>query len=235
MARRWHTLWVLACLLLPAAAQAERTPFQIRCEDSIAKTITVLSAQQNGYKIDTHLSYRALTVMKGVAPANTYVAGLTRTEARIAIDLGGPLLQDSVSGYECVAPKINVKLYYSPVVIYIAREIPAGSCAYQEVLTHEMRHMKTYMDSLPRVEAVVRAALAQRFENKPLYAPSGTAMSALEHEVDSGWMPYIKAEMAKVEVQQAAIDSPAEYARLGKVCGGQLQTILGRTQPVRPP
>jgi hypothetical protein len=39
-------------------------------------------------------------------------------------------------------------------------------------------------------------------------------------------MPYIKREMAKVEVLQAAIDTPQEYARLGKVCGGEVQSLL---------
>lgn len=223
----------LACLLACGPSQAQRTPFQIRCEDTISKTVSVLSARQNGYSVDTHLPYRALTAMKGVASANSYVLGLTRTESRVTIGLGGPILQDPVSGYECVAPRIDVKLYYVPVVIYVGSEFPAGTCAYQEILSHELRHMRTYMEHLPKVEKQVREALARRFEAKPLYAPSGTAMSALEHEVDSGWMPYIKAEMAKVEALQAAIDAPEEYARLGKACNGEIQAVLNRARRPR--
>ncbi|MDC8756081.1 hypothetical protein [Janthinobacterium fluminis] len=224
----------LACGLLGAgAALAQRTPFQIRCEDDISKTVSVLTAQQNGYSIDTHLSYRSLTAMKGGARANTYVLGLTKTESRVAIGLDGPMLQDPASGYECVAPHITVKLYYAPIVIYIGREFEAGSCAYNEILAHELHHMKTYLDHLPKVEVVVRAALAARFEAKPLYAPRGTAKDALAREIDSGWMPYIKAEMAKVEVLQAAIDSPQEYARLGKACDGAIQGILQGKQKAR--
>jgi hypothetical protein len=218
---------LLACGLLAAGgALAQRTPFQIRCEDSISKTLSVLTAQQNGYSIDTHLSYRSLTAMKGGARANTYVLGLTKTESRVAIGLDGPMLQDPVSGYECVAPHITVKLYYAPIVIYVGKEFEQGSCAYDEILAHELRHMKTYLDHLPRAEAAVRAALARRFEARPLYAPRGTARNALAREVDSGWMPYIKAEMARVEVLQAAIDSAEEYARLGRACKGEIQSIL---------
>lgn len=225
-------LLVAAGLLACAASHAaERTPFQIRCEDTISKTVSVLSAKKNGYTIDTHLSARALTVMKDVAPPNTFVAGLTKTESQVEIGLGGPILQDAASGYECIAPQIDVELYYVPVVIYIARELPVDSCAYKEVLTHEMRHLKTYVDHLPKVEKVVREALVKRFGDKPLYAPSGTAMSALEHEFDSGWMPYIKGELAKVEVEQAAIDTPEEYGRLGKVCGGEVANLLGKLRP----
>lgn len=212
---------------------AARTPFQIRCEDTISKTVSVLSAQQNGYSVDNRLSYRALTVMKGAAAPNTYVLGLTRTESRVAIGLDGPMLQDPGSGYECVAPQISVKLTYSPIVIYVGSEFAPGSCGYKEILAHEFRHMQAYMDHLPKVELQVRTALARRFEDKPLYAPSGTARSALAREIDSGWLPYIKAEMAKVEIVQNVIDAPAEYARLGKTCNGEIQGILNKGRAKR--
>jgi hypothetical protein len=223
-------LLVLACGTLGAhmAQAAARTPFQIRCEDSISKTVSVLSAQQNGYSINNQLPYRALTVMKGVAAANTHVLGLTRTESKVSINLGGPVLQDPVSGYECIAPKVEVKLYYAPVVVYVGNEFAPGSCGYQEILTHELRHLRAYMDHLPKAEKIVRDAFARRFEAKPLYAPSGTAMSALSHEIDGSWMPFIKNEMARVETVQAAIDSAQEYARLGKACNGEIQAVLQR-------
>jgi hypothetical protein len=220
-------------LLAGSAAAAARTPFQIRCEDDISKTVSVLTSQQNGYAIDTHLSYHDLTAMKGAARANSYVLGMTKTESRMTIGLGGQILQDAVSGYECIAPRISVTLFYAPIVVYVGREFVPGSCAYDEILAHELRHMHTYQQHLPKVETVVREALARRFEARPLYAPSGTARSALEHEINTGWMPYIKSEMGKVEALQALIDSPQEYARLAKACGGEVQTILKNNRPGR--
>ncbi|AVR97742.1 hypothetical protein C9I28_20470 [Pseudoduganella armeniaca] len=225
----------LAAMLALAAggASAARTPFQVRCEDTISKTISVLSSKQNGYTINTQLSYKMLTAMKGVASRNQFVLGLTRTESRVQVGLAGQMLQDPASGYECVAPQIKVQLTYEPVKIYVGSEFPAGTCGYQEILAHEMRHMQAYMAHLPKVEKTVTAALAKRFEGKPLYAPAGTARSALAFEIDSGWLPYIKAEMAKVEAVQAQIDSPAEYARLSRACGGEIQKILIKTRALR--
>ena len=213
-------------LLLPSGAWAARTAFQVRCEDDMGKTVTMLTAQQSGYTIDSDLSYRALTRMRGENRPNTYVLGLTRTESRVEIALAGPLLQDAASGYECVAPQISVKLFYVPVVIYIGSEFPPGGCPYQAILKHELRHLKAYMDHLPKVETLARAALARRFEAKPLYAPAGTARLALEHEINTGWLPYIKAEMGKVELQQAVIDSPEEYGRLANSCNGEIKNII---------
>jgi hypothetical protein len=216
---------VLLCWALSASAQP-RSAFQARCEDSIGETLSVLTGVQNGFRIDNSVGYRSLTVMKGRARPGQYVLGLTRTESRVSINVGGRLLSDRASGYECIAPHIEVRLTYPPIVVYVSREFRPGSCAYEEVLAHEMRHLNTYLDYLPRVEAKVRAALAQRFESKPLYARTGQAQALLQREVDRGWMPYIKNEMAKVEALQAAIDSPQEYARLGKVCGGEVQLLL---------
>ncbi|MEW6763324.1 MAG: hypothetical protein AB1437_21095 [Pseudomonadota bacterium] len=216
---------VLLCWALAASAQP-RSAFQARCEDTIGETLSVLTGVQNGFRIDNSVGYRSLTVMKGRARPGQYVLGLTRTESRVSINVGGRLLSDPASGYECIAPHIEVRLTYPPIVVYVSREFRPGSCAYEEVLAHEMRHLNTYLDYLPKVEAKVRAALAQRFERKPLYARTGQAQALLQREVDRGWMPYIKSEMAKVEALQAAIDSPQEYARLGKVCGGEVQLLL---------
>jgi hypothetical protein len=223
---------VLALLCVSGAASA-RTPFQARCEDTLGQTVSVLSSRQNGYRVDNTLSYRSLTVMKGQAPAASYVLGLTRTESRVSIGVGGSVLQDPPSGYECVAPRIEVSLYYLPIVVYVGREFVPGSCAYREILAHEMRHLNAYLDYLPKVETRVRAALAKRFEARPLYARAGQSRTLLQQEIDGGWMPYIKSEMGKVELLQGAIDTPQEYARLGKVCQGEVKSVIGSAQRTR--
>jgi hypothetical protein len=224
----------LALLLLLATSGASaRTAFQAQCEDTIGKTEPVLASRENGYRIDNTLSHRALTVMKGVARPGTYVLGLTRTESRVAISVHGSTLSDPQTGYECVAPRIEVSLFYVPIVIYVGREFAPGSCAYQEILAHEMRHLKAYLDYLPKVESRVRAALAQRFGATPLYAAGGQVRTLLQREIDREWMPYIKSEMGKVELLQAAIDSPREYARLGKVCQGEVQSLIGSAKRTR--
>jgi len=221
---------LLALLLLSSMAAAgvaeARTPFQVRCEDTISKTVSVLSSQQNGYRIDTSRSWHTLSQMKQ-GQRGSAVLGLTRTESRVTIAVGGAMLTDKLSGYECVAPRIQVDVHYLPIIVYIGSEIPADSCTYREVLAHELRHVKAYQDHLPKVETRVRAALARRFGNKPLYAPGGQARALLQREIDTAWMPYIKAEMAQVEILQQRIDSPAEYARLGKVCQGEVQSLIG--------
>lgn len=223
------SVWAIAGLLAVGGAQAaERTPFQIRCEDSISKTVSVLSSQQNGYTINNQLPYRALTAKAGNMDNRMQTLGLTVTKGLYKVKLGGPVLQDAVSGYECIAPKVDVTLNYSPVLIYVGNEFAPGTCAYQEILEHEQRHLKAYMDNLARVEKVVSEALNKRFAGQPMYAPSGTAMSALEHEINGSWFPFIRDEFEKGKIEQARIDSPEEYARLGKACNGEIADIMSR-------
>lgn len=223
---------VAACALAqPALAQSpaqgqSRTPFQARCEDTLGETVSILSSRQDGYRVDNTRSYFDLTRLKGGVRRGSAVLGLTHTDARVSIKVGGRMVTDPGSGYECVAPRIEVNLIYAPIVIYVSREFPPGSCSYREVLAHEMRHLETYQAFFPQAEARVRARLAARFAGKPLYAPIGQARSLLQREIDRSWMPYIKGEMARVEVLQAAIDTPQEYARLGKVCAGEVQSLL---------
>ncbi len=219
--------WALALaslfVLAPASA---RTPFQAKCEDTIGQAVSVFTLRQNGYRVDHSYSFHGLTRLKGKRAPGTYVLGLTRAESQVTIAATGRMLSDPATGYECVAPRLEVNLTYLPIIVYVGREFAPGTCAYKEILAHEMRHLNTYMDFLPRAEKVVRAALEKRFAGKPLYAPVGQARNLLQREIDTGWMNYIKNEMAKVEALQAAIDTPQEYARLGKVCAGEVQSLI---------
>jgi hypothetical protein len=171
--------------------------------------------------------------MKRPGVPGGFVLGLTRTESRVAIQIDGTMLASSDGALECVMPRVAVTLYYLPIVVYVSREFAPDSCAYDEILAHEMRHLKSYLDYLPKVEVRVRDRLAGRFAGKPLYARAGESRMLLQREIDRNWMPYIKAEMGRVERLQAAIDSPREYARLSKVCQGEVQSLIGSTRRSR--
>jgi hypothetical protein len=227
----WLALAMLLLQLFASGAQAataQRTPFQIRCEDTISKSVSVLKAQQDGHTINNQLPYRALTARTGSSNRNMETLGLTVLQGLHKAAVGGPILQDPASGYECIAPKVDIQLYYSPVRIYVGSEFAPGTCAYKEILEHEMRHLKAHMDNLARVQKVVGDALNKRFAGQPMYAPSGTALSALQHEVGSNWFNFIRDEFDKGKLEQDKIDSPAEYARLSKACNGEIAAILAK-------
>lgn len=220
-------------LVLAAPGACARTDFQARCEDAAADSVASFSSRDSGWRIDNSLSYRTLTRMKRPRVTYGYVLGLTRTESHVTIKVDGSIFDDPVSGAECVIPRIDVTLYYQPIVVYIGREFQPDTCAYKEILAHEMRHLKSYLDYLPIVEDRVRDRLSDRYRGRPLYARAGQASRLLQREIDTNWLPYIRGEMARVEHMQAAIDSPQEYARLSKVCQGEVQSLIGSTRHSR--
>jgi hypothetical protein len=220
-------------LLAASGLASARTTFEASCEDAARDAGATFSTRASGWRIDNTVSYRDLTRMKRPGVRNGFVLGLTRTESRVAIQVDGTLLASPDGRAECVMPRIAVALYYQPIVVYVGREFEPESCAYREILAHEMRHLKSYLDYLPIVEERVRARLGGRFAGKPLYARTGESRMLLQREIDRNWMPYIKGEMGYVEKLQVAIDSPQEYARLSKVCQGEVQSLIGSTRRPR--
>jgi hypothetical protein len=226
-------------LLMPADEAAARTPFQARCEarqlgldtDRRPAGVTIES-HDDGYRVDNSLSWRSLTRIKR-GRAGDVVLGLTRAESRVAISLEGLIVSDPDTGEECMLPQIGVSLSYPQIVIYVGSEFAPDSCAYREILAHEMRHLKAYIDYLPKVESRVRETLGRRFDARPVYAPGGQSLTRVQAELDGRWMPFIKREMGKAKALQAGIDSPGEYARLSKVCQGAVQSLIGSTRHTR--
>jgi hypothetical protein len=221
------------CLLASSSLVSARTPFEAGCTAAARESATTFSTRESSWRVDNTLSYRNLTRMKRPGVRNGYVLGLTRATSRVAIQVDGTLLASPDGARECVMPRIAVTLYYQPIVVYVSREFEPDSCAYRQILAHEMRHLKSYLDYLPKVEERVRDKLGGRFAGKPVYARAGESRVLLQRDIDRYWMPYIKAEMGRAESLQAAIDSPREYARLSKVCQGEVQSLIGSTRRSR--
>ena len=223
-------------ILFAAADAAARTPFEARCEarqlgldSEVRRPGVSVEAHDSGYRVDSSLSYRHLTRIKPERVGD-YVLGLTRAESRVAVSVEGAIVSDPDTGEECLLPQVGVSLSYLPIVIYVGSEFAPGTCAYREILAHEMRHLKAYVDYLPKVESRVRETLGRRFDGRPVYALHGQALARVQAELDGRWMPFIKREMGKARALQAGIDSPREYARLSKVCQGEVQSLIGSTR-----
>jgi hypothetical protein len=239
MTRTASWLALLAVLLPATAGAAAATPFQARCEarqlgldTDRPPTGTVVESRDSGYRVDNSLSWRTLTRIKPEGGGGV-VLGLTRAESRVAISVEGAIVASPDTPEECLLPRIHVSLSYPAIVIYVGSEFVPGSCAYREILAHEMRHLKAYVDFLPKVERRVRATLGRRFDARPVYAARGQSLGRVRAELDERWMPFIKRDMAQAKALQAAIDSTGEYARLSKVCQGEVQSLIGSTRRSR--
>jgi hypothetical protein len=222
----------LAALLLlgaPAAVHAAvgaDASFKLRCEREM-KPVLEVRAHEIKFNTSNTVSSRVLNTRGTYANASQMLMGMTSGSTRTEITVDGPALVDRAGTRECIAPRIAVDLAYSPMEVYVAREFNIHSCPYRAVYAHEMQHVQVYRESLPQIERHVREALAARYGERPLYAAAGDGLDQLQADVDNWLRPFIKAELARVEVLQGSLDTQEETHRLSHACLGEVATAMG--------
>lgn len=174
---------------------------------------------------NTRLNYREITHLASeLARPGTRVLGLTRGTATVRMEIRSPSYVDRSRRWECSSPQIVVTYGYDPMTVYIAREFPERTCAYNEIYEHELRHVRTYQEHLVAIEKDLTETLRRRFATgTPWRGTVGNTEAVLRRELDDRWLPYIKREIGKVEAAQALVDTPDEYERVSKSCNGEIR------------
>jgi hypothetical protein len=195
--------------------------------DRLPPPSVTLKRIEEPVRLDTSYNHRSLTVLgSALARPRGRVLGLTRGTARVKIEIKTASLIDSTGRWECTSPQFVVSYGFSPLTVYVASEFPAGSCAYDEIYRHELRHVKTYQEHLIGIEQDLRETLTRRFATgSPWRGPVGRTQTMLGRELNERWIPYIKREIERVESAQARIDTPDEYARVARTCHGDLRRL----------
>lgn len=209
-----------------AAAPTVTDNFEQRCARDMHPTIAVRTRVPD-FVVNNSVSSRVLNNKATYAGASDSMMGMTASSTRAEISVDGPALVDAAGQRECIAPRIDVEMTYRPLDVYVAREFHPKSCSYRTVLAHELQHVQIYLDNLPIIEQRVREALMQRYEGRPLFAAINGGLGSLQDQLNS-WLPsLIRAELAKVEAQQRALDTRDETERLSRSCQGEIASLMG--------
>jgi hypothetical protein len=119
---------------------------------------------------------------------------------------------------------VDVTFGYRNVTVYVPREIPQGSCGFDQVITHERKHIAVNQEILDeyapqladRIKDFLRLNGVFREEN-PDYAIS-EVKEKLQAIVDE----IAKDVFTENARRQHEVDNPDEYRRVGESCQGQL-------------
>ncbi len=197
------------------------------CDSLLPPSVTVKRLEEPLSLITNH-NHREITVLASTEHRPEKSAlGLTRANATVKFDVKTSSFVDHQGRWECASPQIVVSFGYSPMTVYVASEFPKGSCAFNEIYQHELRHVKTYQDHLASIEREIAETLNRRFATGgPWRGPVGQAHARLEKELHERWMPYIKQRIASAESAQKLIDTPQEYARVGNSCHGEIKRLI---------
>lgn len=121
---------------------------------------------------------------------------------------------------------VEVTMSLDPI-IYIAREIPQGSCLYGEVLKHEMRHLETDMEVMEDYRMILQDRIDWFLKQAEVEGPYRVnvvpqARKNMSHEFDQ----LIKEVHTQLQAErirrQSAIDTLEEYNRVARICPGDV-------------
>lgn len=195
------------------------------CEQLPKPAVTVTRLLDERFVVNARHSYKELNQLGAAyARPGIQVLGLTRGNAVVQFATSIPSYVDRTGRWECASPQLALTLGFREMTVYVAKEFPEGSCAYQEIYQHELRHVKAYQTHLAGIEKDVTDTLNRRFATGGLWrGPVGQARARLQRELNERWLPYIKREMARAEEAQALIDTHEEYARVTEACNGEIK------------
>lgn len=203
-----------------AAAQAAAEP-EPACPSRGARVRVELSDPEPTLRLDATAAELLAESGRSSPGAQVHHLGLTvsRVEWRSEITAryltsGGP------SGAVCAVPaEVRVALLHAEHVIRVAREVPANGCLRREVEAHERRHVavnrRTLRDASTELRGLVEAWAAQA---EARAADVEAATDALQDGLRRAMEPALERMRRARERGHAAIDTPEEYRRLGRVC-----------------
>ncbi|MBU1363574.1 MAG: hypothetical protein KKE51_07090 [Gammaproteobacteria bacterium] len=213
-------------LILPLLLMA--TPSRAAPCDALPKPSVTIKRIEERLSTNTEYSYQSLTnIGAALARPGKQVLGLTRGNATVGFASNTPAITDPSGRWECASPQITLSFGFSPMTVYVAREFPEGSCAYKEILDHEMRHVEAYRKHIANIEKALTESLTARFATGAIWrGPVGQTAARLRQELDARWAPYVQRQIKLVDEAQAKIDTAEEYERVANACDGAVGKVL---------
>jgi hypothetical protein len=158
-----------------------------------------------------------------------HALGLTVVQWGTDISVAG--LAGPRGGRQCfVATELHVRFGLQAHLVFIAREIPRGSCLWRDVHAHEMRHVGVNRESI-RAAASLLTADVETLARQGISAEGPTVEAAQQQVLDRLRAAVRRAEQAfdqRSTRGHASIDTPEEYERASRACGGEAQRLLRR-------
>jgi hypothetical protein len=162
----------------------------------------------------------------GVGGPRWHTGGLTQSNISIEPDVENHILVNSTQNSSCAyIEKVRLNVVLAPVV-WVANNFPEGSCMYNAVRDHELKHVHADQTVLTQHIGRIRAALTDVTEGRAFFGP-GTP-DAVKASVAT-FFDQLKSTLAR-ETQsfaeddmkaQRAIDTMQEYQRISHLCPKQ--------------
>ena len=197
-------------------------PFEQVCEKKLAPAEITVEAAPVSYRTDFSLSSEQLTAM-GAASAGRLTLGLTQTNLKSSVSLGGNGITQRFTGRHCMRASVHVRLAFEPMTVYVSRNHPQASCVHEITMGHELKHVSVYEIFLADVSEKIERELRARFGGGIRYFASEAEAEKQVQDLTHEYLaPFVQESMNAVTARQAKVDSVEEYFRLDRfqaACG----------------
>ncbi|MDO8416250.1 MAG: hypothetical protein Q7S87_08580 [Agitococcus sp.] len=220
--------FLLGCAALSSFAATVTAEFQEECRQQLGPTKIDAIVLPSQVLYDFTYSSDVLS-QKGVRQRELHqsVVGLTTATLRHTITWGGDVLAYP-EGPACTRPAIQLTLEVGPQHVDIGREFPRGSCAFNKIAAHELRHVYANQETLVDAARYLEYAMREHYGTQILYGDKATLKANLSSDVQRVWIPLLKQKIAEVDLRHNAIDSPEEYASNQVECDGEIPRALAK-------
>lgn len=166
---------------------------------------------------------RTRAMLGGFAPhgAGEAVLGLMRSKLDVeSAATYGHTVGDAGACYW--VERVEVKLRYQSLDLYVAKEYAPTGCAYRAILAHEQQHAeiaRTYVNRYaPRIRMALTSLLIPKAE-KPVLAATPEDAEARVNALLRRLVAPVVAELEReMEKAQAEIDTPRSYQAVQRQC-----------------
>lgn len=211
-----------------AGAQSVSAEFMAQCERRLPPTQIEIVMATAPLKYDFSKSVGELTSRLSTGKGQVTL-GLTERAISSQMEVQSTKMKSPGADVVCMRPRVVVTLTLDPHTVFVGREFPEKTCAFNSILEHEQRHVLVNNMALTKTAASLRQALQQSFGNRVFYGEERDLSSAVQAHIQE-WISWAEQEMKKVDRLHKQIDAPAEYAKNQHVCGGEIPRRLGSTR-----
>jgi hypothetical protein len=152
-------------------------------------------------------SLKSLSGNAGDLHHNVY--GLTHAEPTFRYEIKSRW-QISPTGETCMVPDVSIKMGFSSMRVYLARELD-DSCRRNIVREHELEHVSAWKSHFRIGAKLLEEPLRAAFSRPRYYESTAQAQADLQPWVEEVLMPLHQQIIKSVASAQRAIDSSISY------------------------
>lgn len=204
---------LVAALVCLGASGASADDFAERCKQLARQVKVSVTFEDLPVVIDESRSIQALNGLSGKrAGSHHNVYGVTHAKPYFRLSVVPKVVSDG-HGNLCAMPDIFIRLGFSEMVVYLAREL-TDRCRRNIIWEHEQEHVNTWRAHLRASAQLLTTLLLREVGDSRTYASRDEVEAGIRSWADELVTPWANRMIASVSEAQQAIDTPVSYAEV---------------------